>query len=336
MTIRIGDKVRFLNEVGGGVVSGFKSKQVVLVEDEDGFEIPVLISECVVIKASSGPGMTTAPVNEISAPAPQDTNTVQLHNKRTFQAYVAISPEHPDAPLQGKVELYLINDSNYFVYYLCEENSNNGKSFGDGLLHPNTHQPLGTFSAQELGEIGKMKIRLLPFMRGNAYNQLATKNKTIAFNAVKLSKSKSYVENEHLSFKAYLMPLHKDEVEEAIKELKPDSIGSQLKHQSEQSRLRSPKQDTDLIEVDLHIDSLVDDLRSMSKADMLEFQLKTFEDTIKEYKNKKGQRIVFIHGVGNGRLKTDIRKALERKHKLDFQDASFREYGYGATMVIIH
>lgn len=49
----------------------------------------------------------------------------------------------------------------------------------------------------------------------------------------------------------------------------------------------------------------------------------------------KGRKIVFIHGVGNGVLKNEIRKQLERKYKVYYQDASFREYGYGATMVII-
>ena len=40
--IRIGDTVRFLSEVGGGRVSGFRDKDTVLVEDADGFEIPML------------------------------------------------------------------------------------------------------------------------------------------------------------------------------------------------------------------------------------------------------------------------------------------------------
>ena len=31
--MKIGDKVRFLSEVGGGIVTGFKGKDFVLVED---------------------------------------------------------------------------------------------------------------------------------------------------------------------------------------------------------------------------------------------------------------------------------------------------------------
>ena len=39
--MRIGDKVRFLNQTGGGIVVGFNKKGWATVQDEDGFEIPV-------------------------------------------------------------------------------------------------------------------------------------------------------------------------------------------------------------------------------------------------------------------------------------------------------
>ena len=47
--MKIGDKVRFLSEVGGGIVSGFQDKDTVLVRDEDGFDIPMPVRECVVV-----------------------------------------------------------------------------------------------------------------------------------------------------------------------------------------------------------------------------------------------------------------------------------------------
>ena len=53
--MKIGDKVRFLSEVGGGIVRGFQGKDVALVEGEDGFEIPMLIKECVVIQTDVSP-----------------------------------------------------------------------------------------------------------------------------------------------------------------------------------------------------------------------------------------------------------------------------------------
>ena len=47
--MKIGDKVRFISEVGGGRVAGFQGKDIVLVEDEDGFDVPMRIADVVVI-----------------------------------------------------------------------------------------------------------------------------------------------------------------------------------------------------------------------------------------------------------------------------------------------
>lgn len=64
--MKIGDKVRFLSEVRGGVVTGFQGKDMVLVEDADGFDIPMPIKECVVIDTDDY-NMKRKPV----APAPK-------------------------------------------------------------------------------------------------------------------------------------------------------------------------------------------------------------------------------------------------------------------------
>jgi len=57
---------------------------------------------------------------------------------------------------------------------------------------------------------------------------------------------------------------------------------------------------------------------------------------MEENLKNKGQKIVFIHGIGNGTLKHELRRQLNTRYKKhNFQDASFREYGFGATMVII-
>lgn len=47
--MKIGDKVRFLSDVGGGIVCGFQKGNIVLVEDEDGFQIPAPMDDVVVI-----------------------------------------------------------------------------------------------------------------------------------------------------------------------------------------------------------------------------------------------------------------------------------------------
>lgn len=50
--MKVGDKVRFLNTTGGGIVTGFKGKDIAIVDD-NGFDTPVLIRECVIIESAS-------------------------------------------------------------------------------------------------------------------------------------------------------------------------------------------------------------------------------------------------------------------------------------------
>lgn len=57
--MKIGDKVRFLSEVGGGIVRGFQGKDVALVEGDDGFEIPMLIKSVSLFR----PMITIFPLN---------------------------------------------------------------------------------------------------------------------------------------------------------------------------------------------------------------------------------------------------------------------------------
>ena len=115
-----------------------------------------------------------------------------------------------------------------------------------------------------------------------------------------------------------------------------------LKKKNEDSRPnRAPqparKQKADnTIEIDLHIHELLDNTNGMNNSDMLNYQLDVFRKTLDEYKNKKGQKIVFIHGKGDGVLRKALLQELNYKYKnYQSQDASFREYGFGATMVTI-
>ena len=69
---------------------------------------------------------------------------------------------------------------------------------------------------------------------------------------------------------------------------------------------------------------------------MLQVQMNHVRTVMEQNVHHHGLKIVFIHGVGAGVLKTELRKFLERNYpKCPYQDASFREYGFGATMVTV-
>ena len=74
----------------------------------------------------------------------------------------------------------------------------------------------------------------------------------------------------------------------------------------------------------------------MNSADILHYQMDIFKKTMEENKKKKGQKIIFIHGKGEGVLRQTLIHELNYRYKsCVYQDASFQEYGYGATQVTI-
>ena len=62
--------------------------------------------------------------------------------------------------------------------------------------------------------------------------------------------------------------------------------------------------------VDLHIEALPGG-RNVPKGQQLHFQLDTFRRIIRTNISRKGLKITFIHGLGDGTLKSAIRKELD-------------------------
>lgn len=90
------------------------------------------------------------------------------------------------------------------------------------------------------------------------------------------------------------------------------------------------------MEVDLHIHQLVKSSRGMSNYDMLNIQLDTAKRQLDFAMRKRIQKVVFIHGVGEGVLKEELRYLFNRYDNLKYYDADYQKYGLGATEVYIY
>ena len=90
-----------------------------------------------------------------------------------------------------------------------------------------------------------------------------------------------------------------------------------------------------ILEVDLHINQLIKSSRGMDNFDMLTLQLDTAKSKIEYALQKRISKIVFIHGVGQGVLKSELNSLLN-KYPVKYYDASYKKYGLGATEVYIY
>ena len=101
-------------------------------------------------------------------------------------------------------------------------------------------------------------------------------------------------------------------------------------------RSTSPKRTKKIPELDLHIHELTDSSAHMTDFDMLQLQLRTAENRLKKAIENKEKRLVFIHGKGKGRLKSELSVLFSRYKEVSYYDADFGEYGFGATEVYIY
>lgn len=90
-----------------------------------------------------------------------------------------------------------------------------------------------------------------------------------------------------------------------------------------------------ILEVDLHINQLIKSTTGMDNFEMLSLQLETAKRKIEYAISKRISKIIFIHGVGEGVLKSELHYLFGR-YPVRFYDASYKKYGLGATEVYIY
>lgn len=373
--MKIGDKVRFLSEVGGGVVTGFQEKDIVLVEDADGFDIPMPVRECVVIETddynvptpaaraakkrmeNQSAARTDAATTEASSSAlgsgwkaehpvkPQVSvyRQPEVKGGDVLNVYLAFVPEDIKAVSTTPFEAYLVNDSNYYMYYTYL--SAEGKSWttrSHGLLEPNTKFLLEEFEKSELNDREHVAVQLVAFKDNRAFAMKPAVNVEIRIDTVKFYKLHTFRQTDFFETPALMYDVVKNDLPAKQVYVSAEDLQDALMKKKTVEHPSAPRTivkrggKNEIIEVDLHIGELLDDTHGMSNREMLNYQLDKFREVMEQYKNKREQRIVFIHGKGDGVLRKALLDEMKRKYSAcKTQDASFQEYGFGATMVTI-
>lgn len=335
--------MRFLNTTGGGVVKGFQGKDIVLVEDEEGFDIPVLMRETVVIEPAKDIQVksTAKPAEVFQAPIQvkeEEYKPEETKEGEQLGVYLAYLPVDIKSLSTTNIECYLVNDSNYYLSFNYMSRTEKGwLSRHAGSVEPNTKLFIEEFDKPEINNIEHVCLQFFAYKRNKEFALKNTYSIDIHIDTVKFYKLHSFKENAYFEDEAIIYPVVRRDLAEKELTISAKEIEEAMK-QKERPRIQpiEKKEKKPILEIDLHITELLDNTNGLSSGDMLEYQLKKFNEVMEENKSNKGQKIVFIHGKGNGVLKNTILKELKTKYKsVYYQDASFREYGYGATMVTI-
>ncbi|WP_037325111.1 Smr/MutS family protein [Salinimicrobium terrae] len=144
----------------------------------------------------------------------------------------------------------------------------------------------------------------------------------------------------------FLMSFNADELVKAgpsLPDILPpevDSISEVIREKENSKKRKSsrvkPKERTQPpMEVDLHIGKLVPKTGGLSNYEILNIQMDTAKRQLEFAMSKRIQKVVFIHGVGEGVLKAELETLFNRYENLKFYDANYQKYGLGATEVYI-
>ncbi|MDD5507141.1 MAG: DUF2027 domain-containing protein [Bacteroidales bacterium] len=351
MKFKVGDRVRFLNEKGGGVVSRILSSSMVNVAIEDGFEIPTRSSELIrmddirdeysQLKSSEKPTTAEEPVlpfeNKI-------TPLVRFPSRNQYPpgVYLAFIPEDQKWLMTGPIDVEIINSTDYEVlvsFFLKNESGYSGIDYD--VIPSGTRLQMATIQREEIEKWCHGVVQLL-FHRDQDTRVLMPVSCTFRIKPMKFYKDVHYQSSSLLQEKAFIYRIHElkgsSDVPAATVQEKFDLPQYDEKKAEpvrphtliDQHRI-APR----IAEVDLHISSLVDDYSGLKNHEILPIQTRYFSSCLESALEHHYYRVYFIHGIGNGTLKNALLDVLEEYGGLDFHEAPFEQYGAGAIEVNI-
>lgn len=352
MNVTVGCKVRFLNDVGGGEVIRFIDKRTALVKTYDGFEMPALISELVVVEPAVDELLQSRPVQEKDLSASTQKKKAKLTDSKGTEKEleqadssgdeisldIAFVPSNPNALQQSNFDLFLVNDSSYRVFYVLSEVIHESHSpISSGILQPNTKFLVKRLASDEIRRLISLNLQTI-YYKNITFKPFQPEYYDFEIDPIKLYKKGNFLPNDFFDANAYIISIASTKREVLIRHLTDKAIAEAIKQKEKPILAKEVKKtDLEIEEVDLHIHELIDDWKDLTPGEILKIQLARFETALEGGLNSPTtKRMVFIHGVGNGKLKYEITKLLNSKYpKLRYQDASFKEYGFGATMVFL-
>ena len=329
MKLRIGDKVKFLNEKGEGIIVRLKDKHTAYVEMEDGFEIPYPLNQLVAIHT------------ELVINADAENLDIEPEKSVEERVYFVVEMDHELPLLASQYSLYLFNSSSYNLHFTY--------SIKDGnLFQTLKHGQLGQFQKLALKKVNKTQLKEHQYHKfdlifyKNTHFPAQLPSAEIVYLSENLFQKSNLILHHEFAYPILAFPIKENfmvgnQIKYHMTEYDVERL-KKLKEFKPDAKVSKPKSDFLALqerEVDLHIEELVESHKGMSNTDIIRLQLRHFQKELEKAINENLFKITFIHGVGNGRLKQEIIAILKNYPELRFQDAPYKKYGFGATEIIL-
>lgn len=219
-------------------MAGFQGKNIVLVEDADGFQVPMLMTEVVVVgeedygtkhlievrgdrkeeresrDKQSGQETVQTDSEPEDKPVTFKAKPVERRGGDRLSAYLAFVPMDMKELTQTRFESYLINDSNYYMRYVFMTGENNAWTVrAEGELEPNTKEYIEEFGREDLNGLEHCCVQLIAYKREKPFMLKPAVNAQVNVDTVKFYKLHAFRENDFFEQPALIYTIIENDVQ---------------------------------------------------------------------------------------------------------------------------
>jgi hypothetical protein len=314
MTIKLGDKVRFLNENMEGIVTSFKGNNQIGVTIESDFEIPVLSSEVVKINFEDKAG---------NNPDPVPAKSLKVQNSNPLGVFLAFE-RNSDTDLDMHVHNNLADEIIVLYYHKLQGVYHLQKQF---RLNREESIFIGKTQLNQFDKWPNFHFVILPIEPTSVKPALSISSE-FSFQAKTFH---NYFKHcFFLAKQAYVFSMDAPIEKLNLTALKQKDFSEKVSA----TPLDLKAKPSNII--DLHYDALQANGFG-SASDITTFQMDVFTQTLEAAFVHRVAEMVYIHGVGNAYLKNKIRTYLSKHPETvhSFEDADILKFGSGATLVVL-
>lgn len=354
-SFKIGDKVSFLNDKGGGVVKKVIDTRMVEVEIEDGFVIPVVVSD-LVLDFRSQPNRQQQVVQQVQQEiknqqivereAKNEARRTELRrfarNVEEEGVYLAFIPHDQQWLMTGLIDVAVVNHTPADALYsfnLKQDEKYQNVDYGSVAAYSKV--VIEAISRDDIEHWcdGLVQVILCQDDIDFIYHPL---HAPFSLRSSRFFRDGCFVESGVLGEKAMMIKLSplvalKGSEVDFTKLVKDGALNAKVSKEIIKEKALVDKHQVAPGEaiVDLHIGELVDNILGMSSNDIFRVQVEYFNKMLNSAIENDYSKVTFIHGVGNGVLKNHIIQELRNYENTSNKMASISKFGVGALDVVI-
>ena len=314
--MNIGDKVRLLHGTEEGIIRRIIDNRTVEIEIEDGFLIPVLSKEVVLISSDENPEPAS---KNIYTPMSIKESSIG-EDKHQEGIFLGITTK------QNISSGWVINNTKDIILFaVYEKNVDGVVGLSHGVLNDYTYAKITDWKVGVPHGLPTIIIDLIKFKnRIQDHNEPYTRKIDL----------RSYSSEQESRLPLQGSPGILIALNDQMSVPDPEILKEAFFTREPEARIKDSVKKNQIQEIDLHIEVLVDDSQLLDSEDILNIQLSEFNTCLENAVISGADQIIFIHGVGNGILRNKIHKKLSQyPHTKYFEDARKEKFGYGATKV---